>query len=285
LLAKFFIAALFLISATASAQPDGDALTSMINAYRKAPGACQDGATQAVAELKPKAALAALRIQPGASLSATLAKAGYPNAKADAISVSGASTLQAAFAMLRQSYCRVLLNGSYTDIGASRNGGEWTVVLARATAPLPSASFASWQDAGAAILESVNAARATGRMCGNRAFPPAPPLRWNASLGRAALVHSGDMAEKRYFSHADQAGRRVGDRANEAGYSWARVGENLAYGLNTPQETVNGWLSSPSHCANIMNGEFSEMGAAFVVTADQGAGVTYWTQTFGKPRI
>lgn len=285
MLAKIFLAALFLLSGAARAQADGDALTSMINAYRKAPGACQDGASQAVAALQPKAALAALRIKPGASLASTLAKAGYPNAKADAISVRDAATLQAAFAMLRQSYCRVLLNGSYTDIGASRHGGEWTVVLARATTPLPSDSFASWQEAGEAILESVNAARAAGQVCGDRAFPPAPPLRWNARLGWAALVHSGDMAEKRYFSHADQSGRRVGDRAREAGYSWARVGENLAYGLNTPQETVNGWLSSPSHCANIMNGEFTEMGAAFAVTADDSTSMAYWTQTFGKPRM
>lgn len=275
---------LLLVSSAAAAQSDADRLTAMVNAYRATPGLCQDEPAQSVAELKPQAALAEVHIKPGTILSAALENAGYANTKADAISINGAGTLQAAFSLIRKTYCRILLNASYTDIGVSRNGAEWTVVLARAAAPLPSASFPVWQDAGAAILESVNAARAVGQVCGGHAFPPAPPLRWNASLGNAALAHSGDMADKRYFSHASKDGGQVGERARQAGYSWMRIGENLAYGLNTPQETVDGWLASPGHCANIMNSDFTEMGAAYAVTADQRAGVVYWTQTFGTPR-
>lgn len=275
---------LLLVSSAAAAQSDADQLTAMVNAYRATPGLCQDEPTQSVAELKPQAALATVHLKPGTILSAALENAGYANTRADAISINSAGTLQAAFSLIRKTYCRILLNASYTDIGVSRNGAEWTMVLARAAAPLPSASFPAWQDAGAAILASVNVARAAGQVCGERAFPPAPPLRWSASLGDAALAHSGEMADKRYFSHTGTDGGKVGDRARQAGYSWTRIGENLAYGQNTPQETVDGWLASPGHCANIMNGDFTDMGAAYAVTADQRAGVAYWTQTFGKPR-
>lgn len=275
---------LLLVSSAAAAQSDADRLTAMINAYRATPGLCQDEPAQSVGELKTQAALAAVRVKPGTILSAALETAGYANTKADAISVKGAGSLQAAFSLIRKTYCRILLNASYTDIGVSRDGPEWTVVLARAATPLPSLSFPAWQDAGAAILDSVNAARALGQVCGDRAFPPAPPLRWNASLGNAALHHSGEMADQRHFSHTGKAGDQVGDRARQAGYSWTRIGENLAFGINTPQETVDGWLASPGHCANIMNSDFTEMGAAYAITTGPRAGVVYWTQTFGTPR-
>lgn len=280
----YILAIMLLVANVASAQSDGDQLTALINAYRATPGICQDAPTQPVAELKSQATLATVRVKPGTILSAALENAGYANSKADAISVSGATTLQAAFAIIRKAYCRTLLNTNYTDIGSSRDGGEWTVVLARPAQPLPSATFPVWQDAGAAILEGVNAARAAGHVCGDKSFPPAAPLRWNGNLGEAALEHSADMASKRYFSHTSKEGGAVGERARQAGYNWGRIGENIAFGQHTPQETLEGWLASPGHCANIMNADFTEMGAAYAVTTEQRTNVAYWTQTFGKPR-
>jgi len=44
-----------------------------------------------------------------------------------------------------------------------------------------------------------------------------------------------------------------------------------------------GWLASPGHCSNIMNPDFSEMGAAYAIE-ENSAAVSYWTQAFGTPR-
>jgi len=151
---------------------------------------------------------------------------------------------------------------------------------------LPLVAFAApdWSDAGQIILDGVNAARAEGRTCGAKQYPAAPPLRWNPQLESAALTHSQDMAAQRYFSHAAKDGSKAGDRSQRAGYAWQRIAENIAFGQETPREALDGWLSSPGHCANIMNPNFTEMGAAYGITAEQGSGVLYWTQMFGAPR-
>ena len=44
-----------------------------------------------------------------------------------------------------------------------------------------------------------------------------------------------------------------------------------------------GWLASPTHCANVMNPDFTQMGAAYAVEL-QAETVIYWTQVLGAPR-
>lgn len=271
-------------AAKASPQSDADQLTAMINAYRAAPGLCHGGTPPPASPLTPQPVLAAARLGTGAIVSATLARAGFASSKADAISVGGAGSPQDAMAAIRQPYCGALLDAGYTDIGVSRTGNDWTVVLASAAPALPSTTYPDWRDAGMMILESVNAARARARTCGNQSFPPAPPVSWNPQLGAAALSHSGDMARQRYFNHIGKDGGNVGDRSRRSGYNWTRIGENIAFGSYTPNETMAGWLASPGHCANIMDPNFTEMGAAYAVTPEQQDGVVYWTQVFGKPR-
>ncbi|WP_229258063.1 CAP domain-containing protein [Duganella margarita] len=276
--------ATLLAAGAAAAQSDADRLTMLVNAYRAAPGTCQGQAAAALPPLTPQPALAAVRLTPGTILSAALERVGYNNNKADAISIDGASTPQDAMAAIQQSYCGTLLNSGYTDIGSTRNGAEWTVVLAQAAAALPSTTWPDWHDAGQEILLEVNAARSSGHDCGGKFMPPAPPLSWNAQLGDTALGHSSDMASQRYFAHVAKDGSDVGVRSRRNNYNWSRIGENIAFGMNTPQEAVAGWLSSPGHCLNIMNPGLTEMGAAYAVTPQKQAGLTYWTQVLGKPR-
>lgn len=107
------------------------------------------------------------------------------------------------------------------------------------------------------------------------------PLEANAALSEAAENHSLDMAEEDFFSHSGSDGDRVGDRARDAGYDWAMVGENIAAGQNTPEEVVQAWADSPGHRANMLNEDFTEIGVGFIED-DDGVGYgEYWTQVFG----
>lgn len=278
------VALLLAVAGNACAASDADQLTAMINAYRAAPGTCDGAPAQAVAALTPQPALARVHLEPDTVLAAALDNAGYANMRADALSISGASDLRSAMAAIKQIYCDMLLDPDYTDVGSSRNGDVWTVVLARSAAPLPSSTIPDWRDAGLLVLDEVNLARASRRKCGEQAFEPAPPLQWNPLLGAAAFAHSSDMADKRYFNHRSQNGDTVSNRTQRVGYNWQRIGENIAFGSYTPKETVNGWLASPGHCVNIMDPTFTEMGAAYAVSPDQRVGKVYWTQVFGRPR-
>jgi uncharacterized protein YkwD len=263
----------------ARAQSEDD-LVRLINAYRAAPRSCEGRKTPPAAPLAPHPALASIRLGPGTLLQPVLEAAGYPSEHAEAIAISGAPDAPAAMATLQSRYCGTLLNPQFSAVGARRNSDNWLLVLAQPSLP---PALPEWTEAGAAILEAVNAARATPRTCGELSFAAAPPLAWNPALGAAALAHSRDMADQRYFSHQGKDGRMAGERARQAGYAWRRIGENIAVGMRTPQAAVAGWLASPGHCANIMAPAFTEMGAGYGISFARPSGTVYWTQVFGAP--
>src|SRR5690606_11959455 len=186
----------------------------------------------------------------------------YPFTNAQAISLSGPRDSQAAMTALQESYCQILLDPQFVDIGVSREGRDWRIVLAR---PLLSGKLGAWQVEGQKLLEGINPGRSEGRQSGAQAFVAAPPLAWNATPGAAAEGHSRAMANGNFFSHLADDGRPPGDRAELAGYEGGLIGENIAAALDTPRLVVEGWLASPGHCANLMNPQFSELGAAYAV--------------------
>ena len=139
-------------------------------------------------------------------------------------------------------------------------------------------------DAGKRILAAVNAARATARKCGPTTFAAVPALAWNAKLAAAAQAHSDDMARNNFFDHAGKDGRQASARATQAGYGWRSVGENIAKGQESPEAAVKSWVASAGHCANLMSGQYKDMGAAYALGRGGEPGAIYWTQVFGASR-
>jgi len=126
------------------------------------------------------------------------------------------------------------------------------------------------------MLDLVNELRSDGCTCGQDRMPAAPALQWNDKLAAAALAHAKDMETNNYFGHISQDGRQLDDRVEEQGYAWSRLGENIAGGYTTVSSVVQGWIDSPGHCRNLMNGSFTELGA--------GRSGRIWVQNFGRPR-
>jgi uncharacterized protein YkwD len=114
----------------------------------------------------------------------------------------------------------------------------------------------------ARFLILVNQARSQPRTCGDKEFKAVPPLAWNSKLATAAKQHARDMASKNRMSHKGSDGSQVWDRAQRNGYNYKAIGENVAMNPFGIPATVEAWLNSPGHCANIMNQIFSELGAA-----------------------
>ncbi|WP_247869797.1 CAP domain-containing protein [Herbaspirillum sp. ST 5-3] len=133
------------------------------------------------------------------------------------------------------------------------------------------------------VLDRLNQARASNRMCGNTFSKAVGPLSWNGKLFEAAAAHATDMATKNYFSHESQDGRIFSERITATGYNWTAVGENIAAGQTSVEQVINNWLQSPAHCDNIMNGSFSEVGAA-CVRNDASTYKQYWTLELGRPK-
>jgi uncharacterized protein YkwD len=210
-------------------------------------------------------------------LQQALARATYPMVNVQAISLSGPRDVQSAMKAVQESFCRVVLDPQFVDIGVSREGREWRIVLAR---PLLSARLGDWQAEGQKLLETINTARAQPRQCGAQSFAATTPLAWSATLATAAESHTRAMANNNFFDHKDRDGHTPGDRAELAGYVGGQIGENIAAGHDTVRRVVDGWLTSPGHCANLMNPQFHQLGAAYAVDPKSDAGI-YWTAMFG----
>jgi uncharacterized protein YkwD len=229
----------------------------------------------------PKLQKAAARLAGGAALPESLASLGYLASESAMLHVSGAVSDAEISHLLTAHYCRTLSDSKLREIGTERRGRDVWMVLA---APVSVPGTADATSVSASILDLVNAARATGRRCGAKYFPPAAPLTLNANLTRAALAHSREMAVNREFDHRGHDGSTPADRIQRAGYGAYRiVGENIAAGAMTPAEVTEGWFASPPHCENIMDGRFTEIGIAYAANLDSAAGL-YWTQDFAARR-
>ncbi len=276
------LALILLLLAPAQARPV-DPLAELINAYRAAPGQCAGKPAPPMGPLAVHPALAGIKLGTGMFLDLAIERAGYRVEHAEILYLSGAATARIAMDELARSYCTSLLDARYEVVGSRRTGDEWQVILAQPEIPPPLVKVPDLSEFGQIILAAVNEARAKGATCGTRAFPPALPLKWNDALARASRAHSLDMANQRYFNHQGKDGRMPAARATAAGYKWRRVGENIAVGQNSADEVVAGWLASPGHCINIMEAEFTEMGAAYAIYDIVGKPRVYWTQMFGRP--
>ena len=251
-------------------------LAELINTYRSQSQNCAD---QVSLELPPLAVDPRL-ILPSNSfgdLQQALSRAAYPLVNVQAISLSGPRDAQAAMKAVQESFCKVVLDPQFVDIGISRDQREWRIVLAR---PLLTARLGDWQVEGQKVLDLINTARTQPRQCGTQAFAAAAALTWNVTLATAAQSHSRDMANNNYLDHKDRNGGTPGDRAELAGFIGQQIGENIAAGQDTPNKVVEGWLASPGHCANLMNAQFRELGAAYAVDPKSDAAI-YWTAVFG----
>jgi uncharacterized protein YkwD len=186
-----------------------------------------------------------------------------------------------AIEVLRRSDCRTISDQGLHDIGVYQRGSDtWLLMAAAYTAPSRSEAPLFI----ARVLDLVNAVRARGTHCGERAFAPVAPVKLSTTLAGVAYQHASDMAKHDYFEHQDLAGRTPADRVRAVGYREKLVGENIAYGPQSADEVVQGWLDSPGHCENIMDARFAEMGVAFAAGQASKRGL-YWVQVLAAPQV
>jgi uncharacterized protein YkwD len=224
---------------------------------------------------------AAQRYSHGASLQSAIAGVGYLAAQSAAIHLSGPANDTETESMLVARECHTLQDPRMQEFGAEQRGRDIWMIVAAPVA-LPARGDAA--SVSRVILDLVNAARAAGRRCGGKYFAPADPLALDASLTRAALEHSRDMAQHDAFDHRGHDGSTPNVRVERAGFGTHRiVGENIAAGAMTPKQVTEGWLESPAHCENIMDSRFTLIGIAYAENLHTASAV-FWTQDFAARR-
>src|SRR3972149_8112399 len=109
-------------------------------------------------------------------------------------------------------------------------------------------------------------------------------LSTNSLLNQSTQRKVKDMFSEQYFEHISPQGLDVSDLAENAGYKFILIGENLALGNFLNDEAlVQAWMDSPGHRENILNSGYKEIGVAVLKGTYQGKTTWIAVQHFGKP--
>lgn len=111
-----------------------------------------------------------------------------------------------------------------------------------------------------------------------------PKLTGINALDRSSTARATDMSENSYFSHKGPNGHTLSYFLKKSGYSYRVAGENLAMGFSDPQSVVNAWLKSPTHYANLVDSDYTQIGIGVEAGYFNGQPTVYVAQHFGDPR-
>lgn len=108
-------------------------------------------------------------------------------------------------------------------------------------------------------------------------------LKRSSVLDTAAKLKAQDMAKNEYFAHYSPKGISPWFWFGEAKYNFVHAGENLAIHFTDSSDVVTAWMDSPTHKANIMNGNYTEIGVGTAEGTYEGFKTIYVVQLFGTP--
>ena len=126
----------------------------------------------------------------------------------------------------------------------------------------------------AAIIAEVNHARAENNL---------KPYTISLPLILASLRKGIDMYTLGYLSHVSPRGLYPWDFVKGVGYKYQSVGENLGFSYTDEVALVNAMLNSPSHRANLLSKEHTEIGVG-VVPHPTLLGETVGVMLFASPQ-
>ncbi|HYF10584.1 MAG TPA: CAP domain-containing protein [Candidatus Paceibacterota bacterium] len=110
-----------------------------------------------------------------------------------------------------------------------------------------------------------------------------PSLALSERLSSAALAKAEDMARRGYFSHETPEGAEPWIFLERAGYDYTYAGENLAVNFSDSEEVTEAWLASPTHRANLLGANFSEVGFGIATGTYQGREAVFVVQFLATP--
>jgi uncharacterized protein YkwD len=110
-------------------------------------------------------------------------------------------------------------------------------------------------------------------------------LKENELLNKAATLKASDMATKGYFAHVSPEGKKPWNWVQDVGYKYQYAGENLAVNFKDSEDVTLAWMNSPTHKANIVKAEYTEIGTGVATGTYNGVESIFVAQVFAKPYI
>lgn len=110
-------------------------------------------------------------------------------------------------------------------------------------------------------------------------------LTYSTLLEEAAMKKAQHMMDNDYWAHESPDGVTPWHWFASVGYDYEQAGENLAVDFITADGVMNGWMNSPTHRANILEKEYTEIGVGILEGEFQGKISTIVVQLFGRPKV
>lgn len=110
-----------------------------------------------------------------------------------------------------------------------------------------------------------------------------PTLTVNPILNKVAEMKAVDMATKSYFAHTSPEGKTPWYWLTQVGYKYQYAGENLAINFSDSKDVTNAWMASPTHKANIVKGNYTEIGTGIARGIYEGKETIFVAQVYANP--
>lgn len=111
------------------------------------------------------------------------------------------------------------------------------------------------------------------------------PLTENGMLNNAASSKADDMLAKNYWAHNAPDGTAPWFFIKQAGYSYVYAGENLARGFGSAGDVVSAWMASEGHRANLLSGNYKDVGFSVKSGILTGEDTLLVVQMFGSQTV
>jgi hypothetical protein len=108
-------------------------------------------------------------------------------------------------------------------------------------------------------------------------------LTVNPILNEAAQMKATDMATKGYFAHTSPEGKTPWYWLGQVGYDYQYAGENLAINFNDSKDVTAAWMNSPTHKANIVKGNYTQIGTGVATGLYEGRETIFVAQVYANP--
>lgn len=180
---------------------------------------------------------------------------------------------------------RIEYNGSEAYVSSNYLVDEATyqAILAEEEAAALAAQQAASEQAAQQATEQTNTGgykeQVVAIMNQERSAAGVGGITQNANLDNLAQIRAQEIVTS--FSHTRPNGTSCFTVFEENGVTYMVAGENIAAGYGTPEEVMVGWMNSEGHRANILNGNFTQVGIGYYTDPNSTYG-TYWVQIFSN---
>ena len=193
------------------------------------------------------------------------------------IQYNGATAYVASSYLMDEASYQAMIAEEEAAALAAQQAAQQQAAAEQAAAEQAAAEQAALQQQQQQVSQGDYKAQVVAIMNQERANAGVGGISQNASLDAVAQIRAQEIALS--FSHTRPNGTSCFTVLDEGGIAYMTAGENIAAGYGDPASVMSGWMNSPGHRANILNGSFGQVGIGYYTDPNSGYG-TYWVQIF-----